>query len=125
MAKKTRDNKDLVHHLDRPSYGFQANRGRATGSQHLSIKYTKRLAEADIDLMLEPSVMPMIMRWLNSASIRGLTRRHWGHGPPQIFKTEMINQIGPWKSLREVEWETLKWPYGDASIAYRLIGRLV
>ncbi|PJF07757.1 hypothetical protein CUR21_18480 [Pseudorhodobacter sp. MZDSW-24AT] len=26
-----------------------------------------------------------------------------------LFKTEVINQIGPWKSMREVEWETLKW----------------
>jgi transposase InsO family protein len=26
-----------------------------------------------------------------------------------VFKTEVINQIGPWKSMREVEWETLKW----------------
>ena len=25
------------------------------------------------------------------------------------FKTEVINQIGPWKSMREVEWETPKW----------------
>ena len=27
----------------------------------------------------------------------------------ELFKTEVINQIGPWKSMREVEWETLKW----------------
>ena len=26
-----------------------------------------------------------------------------------LFKTEVINQIGPWLSMREVEWETLKW----------------
>ena len=26
-----------------------------------------------------------------------------------MFKTEVINQISPWKSMREVEWETLKW----------------
>jgi transposase InsO family protein len=26
-----------------------------------------------------------------------------------LFKTEVINQIGPWKSMSEVEWETLKW----------------
>ena len=25
------------------------------------------------------------------------------------LKTEVIHQIGPWKSVREVEWETLKW----------------
>ena len=36
-------------------------------------------------------------------------RGHWGHGPLHMFKTEVINQIGPWKSMREVEWETLKW----------------
>jgi transposase InsO family protein len=26
-----------------------------------------------------------------------------------LFKTQVINQIGPWKSMREVEWEALKW----------------
>jgi Aldo/keto reductase family len=26
-----------------------------------------------------------------------------------LFKTEIINQIRPWKSTREVEWETLIW----------------
>jgi putative transposase len=35
--RKTSDNKSLVHHSDR-------------GSQYLSIKYTERLAEAEIDL---------------------------------------------------------------------------
>lgn len=39
----------MVHHSDRPSHGLQANRERATGSQYLSIKYTERLAEAEID----------------------------------------------------------------------------
>ena len=48
--RKTPDNKDLVHHSDRPSHGLKANRCRATGSQYLSIKYTERLAEAEIDL---------------------------------------------------------------------------
>jgi hypothetical protein len=38
-----------------------------------------------------------------------------------LFKTEVINQISSWKSMHQVEWETLKWPYGDASIAHRLI----
>ena len=31
-----------------------------------------------------------------------------------LFKTEVINQIGPWKSMLEDEWETLKWPYGPS-----------
>jgi putative transposase len=96
--RKTPDNKDLVHHSDR-------------GSQYLSIKYTKRLAEADIDLSVGT---------VGDAYDNALAECVIG-----LFKTEVINQIGLWKSMREVEWETLKWPYGDASIAYRLIGRLV
>jgi putative transposase len=96
--RKTPDNKDLVHHSDR-------------GSQYLSIKYTERLAEADIDLSVGT---------VGDAYDNALAERVIG-----LFKTEVINQIGPWKSMREVEWETLKWPYSDASIAYRLRGRLV
>jgi len=26
-----------------------------------------------------------------------------------LFKTEVINFLGPWKSMAQVEWETLKW----------------
>jgi len=26
-----------------------------------------------------------------------------------LFKTEVIKQLGPWKSLAAVEWETLRW----------------
>jgi len=31
--------------------------------------------------------------------------------PPIIglFKTEVIKFLGPWKSIGQVEWETLKW----------------
>ena len=46
---------------------------------------------------------------LNAPSIPGLTRPHGGHGPLHMFKTEFIKQIGHWKSMREVEWEMLKW----------------
>ena len=48
--RNTPDNKSLIHHSDRSSHGLKANRCRATGSQYLSIKYTERLAEAEIDL---------------------------------------------------------------------------
>ncbi len=58
--------------------------------------------------------MPMIPHWPNASSIPGLTLPHWGHGPLHMFKTKVINQIGPWKSMREVEWETLKWPYSPS-----------
>jgi putative transposase len=96
--RKTPDNNSLVHHSDR-------------GSQYLSIKYTERLTEAEIDLSVGT---------VGDAYDNALAECVIG-----LFKTEVINQIGPWKSMREVEWETLKWPYGDASIAYRLTGRLV
>jgi transposase InsO family protein len=80
--RKTPDNKALIHHSDR-------------GSQYLSIKYTERLIEVGID----PSVGTVGDSYDNALAecVIGL------------FKTEVINQIGPWKSMREVEWETLKW----------------
>ena len=96
--RKTPDNNSLVHHSDR-------------GSQYLSIKYTERLAEAEIDLSVGT---------VGDAYDNALAECVIG-----LFKTEVINQIGPWKQMREVEWETLKWPYGDACITYRLTGRLV
>ena len=80
--RKTPDNKSLVHHSDR-------------GSQYLSIKYTERLAEAEIDLSVGT---------VGDAYENALAECVIG-----LFKTEVINQIGPWKSMREVEWETLKW----------------
>lgn len=80
--RKTPDNKVLVHHSDR-------------GSQYLSIKYTERLAEAEIDLSVGT---------VGDAYDNALAECVIG-----LFKTEVINQIGPWKSMREVEWETLKW----------------
>jgi len=72
----------LIHHSDR-------------GSQYLSIRYTERLEEAGID----PSVGSVGDSYDNALaeSIIGL------------FKTEVINFLGPWKSMRQVEWETLTW----------------
>ena len=72
----------LVHHSDR-------------GSQYLSIKYTERLAEEGID----PSVGSVGDSYDNALaeSIIGL------------FKTEVINFLGPWKSVGQVEWQTCKW----------------
>lgn len=75
-------NKALTHHSDR-------------GSQYLSMKYTERLAAAQI----EPSVGSVGDAYDNALAecVIGL------------FKTEVINQGGPWKSMREIEWETLNW----------------
>ena len=75
-------NKNLVHHSDR-------------GSQYLSIRYTDRLAAAEID----PSVGTVGDSYDNALaeSVIGL------------FKTEVIKQLGPWKSLAPVEWEALRW----------------
>lgn len=72
----------LIHHSDR-------------GSQYLSIKYTERLAEAGID----PSVGSVGDSYDNAMAetIIGL------------FKTEVINFMGPWKSVGQIEWETMAW----------------
>ena len=72
----------LIHHSDR-------------GSQYLSIKYTERLAEAGID----PSV----------GSIGDSYDNALAESTIGLFKTEVIDFMGPWKSIGQVEWETLKW----------------
>jgi len=73
---------NLVHHSDR-------------GVQYLSIRYTERLAEAGI----EPSVGSVGDSYDNALaeSIIGL------------YKTEVIEQLGPWNSMVAVEIETLGW----------------
>lgn len=72
----------LVHHSDR-------------GSQYLSIRYTERLAAAGI----EASVGSRGDAYDNALaeSVIGL------------FKTEVIRQAGPWRSLDDVEYATLEW----------------
>lgn len=64
-------------------------------AQYLSIRYTERLAEAGIDTSVG-SVGDSYDNAL-AESIIGL------------FKTEVIKFLGPWKSVGQVEWETLKW----------------
>jgi len=76
------DTERLVHHSDR-------------GVQYLSIRYTERLAEAGI----EPSVGSVGDSYDNALaeSIIGL------------YKTEVIHQLGPWRNVDHVEFETLDW----------------
>ena len=80
--RKPHGNRSLIHHSDR-------------GSQYLSIKYTERLADADID----PSVGTVGDSYDNALAecVIGL------------FKTEVIKQLGPWKTTQDVEWETMHW----------------
>jgi len=77
-----RETEDLIHHIDR-------------GVQYLSIRYTERLAEAGI----EPSVGSVGDSYDNALaeSIIGL------------YKTEVIRNIGPWRNMEHVEFETLQW----------------
>ena len=72
----------LIHHSDR-------------GSQYLSVRYTERLVDAGID----PSVGTVGDSYDNAMaeSIIGL------------FKAEVTKLHGPWKSVSQLEWETLKW----------------
>ena len=73
---------NLIHHSDR-------------GSQYMAIKYTERLAESGID----PSVGSVGDSYDNALAESTIG----------LFKTEVINFIGPWKTVGRVEWETLKW----------------
>jgi putative transposase len=72
----------LVHHSDR-------------GTQYLSMRYTDRLVDAGI----EPSVGRRGDSYDNALaeSVIGL------------FKTEVIQRRGPWRTLEAVEFATLAW----------------
>lgn len=85
----------LVHHSDR-------------GVQYLSIRYTDRLAEAGI----EPSVGSKGDSYDNALaeSVIGL------------FKTEVIQRRGPWRSLEDVEFAVLEWVWWFNH--HRLLGPL-
>ena len=80
--------------MPRPKSLLDKQKG-VRGSQYLSIRYTERLAEAGIDTSVG-SVGDSYDNAL-AESVIGL------------FKTEVINFLGPWKSMAQVEWETLKW----------------
>lgn len=80
--RKPHGGEGLIHHSDR-------------GSQYLSIKYTERLAAAEIDASVGT---------VGDSYDNALAETIIG-----LFKTEVINRLGPWKSMREVEWETLRW----------------
>ena len=77
-----RETSGLIHHSDR-------------GSQYLSIRYTERLAQANIDA----SVGSIGDSYDNAMAetINGL------------YKTEVIRHRGPWRSIEEVEFATLEW----------------
>ncbi len=72
----------LVHHSDR-------------GVQYLSIRYTERLGEAGI----EPSVGSVGDSYDNALAETVIG----------LYKTEVIERRGPWRSLEAVEFATLEW----------------
>ena len=65
------------------------------GCQYLSIRYTERLVEANI----EASVGSVGDSYDNALAetINGL------------YKTEVIRHRGPWRNIEEVEFATLEW----------------
>ena len=81
-ARRPTHQSGLTHHSDR-------------GSQYVSIRYTERLAEAGI----EPSVGSVGDAYDNALAetINGL------------YKTEVIRRRSSWKTVEDVELETLKW----------------
>ena len=81
-ARQPERNGALTHHSDR-------------GSQYVSIRYSERLAEADI----EPSVGSKGDSYDNALAetINGL------------YKAELIHRRAPWKTKESVELATLEW----------------
>ena len=72
----------LIHHSDR-------------GVQYVSITYTERLAAAGI----APSVGSVGDSYDNALAETVIG----------LFKTEVIRRLGPWRSLKAVEFATLEW----------------
>lgn len=73
---------DLVHHSDR-------------GVQYLSIRYTERLAEADA---------------VSSVGSRGDSYDNaLAETVNGLYKAELINRQGPWRSVDQVELATAEW----------------
>ena len=72
----------LIHHSDR-------------GSQYVSVAYTDRLSDAGI----KPSVGTVGDSYDNALAetING------------VYKTELIHNLGPWKSIQALELATLNW----------------
>ena len=64
-------------------------------AQYVSIRYTERLADADIG----PSVGKVGDSYNNALAETVIG----------LFKTEVIKQLGPWKTMQDVEWEAMRW----------------
>jgi len=73
---------ELIHHSDR-------------GSQYVSVAYTDRLNDAGV----KPSVGTVGDSYDNALAetINGL------------YKTELVHNLGPWKSIQALELATLNW----------------
>jgi len=72
----------LVHHSDR-------------GSQYLAIRYTERLADVGA---------------VNSVGSRGDSYDNaLAESEIGLYKAELINRRGPWRTMEEVELGTLEW----------------
>ena len=74
---------------------MKTNRCWATDGQYVSVRYTERLAKAGI----KPSVKSVGDAYDNALAetINGL------------YKTEVIRRRTSWRTIDEVEMETLKW----------------
>jgi putative transposase len=81
-ARRGEDLEGLVHHSDR-------------GSQYLAIRYTERLEE----IGAQPSVGSR-----GDAYDNALAEATVG-----LFKTELTERRGPWRSLEQLELEVARW----------------
>ena len=73
---------ELIHHSDR-------------GSQYLSFRYTKRLAEAGIES--------------SAGSVGDAYDNALAESVNCLYKSELIRRRGPWRGVDDVEIATLEW----------------
>ena len=73
---------ELIHHSDR-------------GARYLSIRYSERLIEAGTDA--------------SAGSVGDSCDNALAESTIGLFKTEVINFFNSWKTVGQVEWETLNW----------------
>ena len=76
--RKPPGNRSLIHHSDR-------------GSQYLSIRYAGRLADADADADIDPSV----------GTVGDSSDNALAESVIWLFKTEVVKRLSPWRTMQD------------------------
>jgi len=86
----------LVHHSDR-------------GSPHLSIRQTERLGEAGIEPSVASGAYAAALRPRSPFAVGDSDDNALAEAINGLFKVEVIQRRGPWRSFEAVEYAALEW----------------